>query len=298
MNSNPMSLSLIRVLDMFDRLGITIGDFVLELLTSNGHEHPAVESIFGNLEKILEALIGQSDRTQQIIDRWSSENTKKFLQDEMCKLTLKETGFHFSARTTTETKLKDFDVQAMSNKMQSLAPGLCALFDVLLEANPALSYKRNWARRKAEASGLSRQQKRNARKATDGDINMEDVTSSRENESVIGDREYWNLFDLQEISLIDDEDDEPEGMEAVVDEQQSKLKAIVRSFESMHLPYVLDLFSMAETCCLLEHSDAEYQSLLQYTSDCFGHFFAFLWRTGDSQRVTGTYGALDLNNFN
>ena len=67
----------------------------------------------------------------------------KFLQDEMCKLTLKETGFHFSARTTAETKLKDFDV--MSNEMHSLTPGLCALFDVLLEANPALSYKRNWA---------------------------------------------------------------------------------------------------------------------------------------------------------
>ena len=66
---------------MFDRLGITIGDFVLELLTSSGHEHPAVESIFGNLEKILEALIGHSERAQQINDRWSSQNTIKFLQD-------------------------------------------------------------------------------------------------------------------------------------------------------------------------------------------------------------------------
>ena len=53
--------------------GITIGDFVLKLLTSSGHEHLAVESIFGNLEKILEALIGHSKRTQQIIDRWSSQ---------------------------------------------------------------------------------------------------------------------------------------------------------------------------------------------------------------------------------
>ena len=232
-------MSLSHILDTFDELGITIGDFVLELLTS-GHEHPAVESIFGNLEKILEAL--NSERTQQIIDRWSCQNTIKFLQDEMCKLTLKETGFHFSARTTTETKLKDFDVQVMSNKMQSLAPGLCKLFDVLLEANPALSYKRNWARRKAEASGLTRQEKRDAGKATDGDINMEDVTSQEnDSENVIGEREYWNLFDLQEISLIDDEDDEPEGMEEVVDEQQSKLKTIVRSFESMCTPYI-DLF--------------------------------------------------------
>ena len=69
-------------------------------------------------------------------------NTIKFLQDEMCELTFKETGFHFSARTTTETKLKDFAIQVMLNKMHSLTPGLCALFDVLLEANSALSYKR------------------------------------------------------------------------------------------------------------------------------------------------------------
>ena len=140
----------------------------------------------------------------------------------MCKLTLEDTGFHFSARTTTETKLKDFDVQVMSNKMQSLAPRLCALFDVLLEANSALSYKRNWARRKAEASGLSRQHKRHAGKDAHGDINMEDVTS-KENQTVIEDREYWDLFNLQEVSLIDEKYDEPEGIKAVADEQQSKL---------------------------------------------------------------------------
>ena len=40
LHSNPVSLSLI--LDMFDQLGITIGNFVLELLTSGGHEPPAV----------------------------------------------------------------------------------------------------------------------------------------------------------------------------------------------------------------------------------------------------------------
>ena len=94
------------ILDEFDRLGITIGDIMLELLTS-GDCHPAVESIFINLEKILEALVQYSERTQQIINQWSSLNTTNFLQDEMCRLTLKETGFHFSARTTPEMKLKD-----------------------------------------------------------------------------------------------------------------------------------------------------------------------------------------------
>ena len=66
LHSNSMLLSL--NLDMFDQLGITIGNFVLELPTGSSHEHPIVESIFGNLKKILEALIGHSKRTQQIID--------------------------------------------------------------------------------------------------------------------------------------------------------------------------------------------------------------------------------------
>ena len=113
--SNPMSL----ILDEFDRLGITIGDIVLELFTS-GDRHPAVESIFINLE----ALVRHSERTQQIINQWSSLNTTNVL----CADTLKETGFHFSARTTTETKLKDFDVQVMSNKIQRILVQLCRKF--------------------------------------------------------------------------------------------------------------------------------------------------------------------------
>ena len=53
---------------MFDQLGITIGNFVLELLTGRGHEQPGVERIFSNLKKILKALIRHSKRTQHIID--------------------------------------------------------------------------------------------------------------------------------------------------------------------------------------------------------------------------------------
>jgi len=81
----------------------------------------------------LDALVRHNERAQQIIARWSSFNTTKLLQDEMCKLTLKEMGFHFSARTMTEMKLKDFNIQAMSNKIQNLAPGICGLFDVQKE---------------------------------------------------------------------------------------------------------------------------------------------------------------------
>ena len=125
------------------------------------------------------------------------------------------------AKTTTESKLKDFDIQSMSNKIQSLAPGLCVVFDALLEANPALSYKWNWARQKVETSGLSWRQRKTA-KTTDGNIDMHDVTS-KTSENIVDDDEYWKLFDQEEISLIDNEDDKPEGIEEVIEEQQLKL---------------------------------------------------------------------------
>ena len=109
----------------------------------------------------------------------------------------------------------------MSNKIQSLAPGLCAVFDALLEANPVLSYKQNWARQKAEASGLSQWQRKTT-KTTDGDIDMHNVTS-KTSENIVDDDEYWKLFDQEEISLIDNEDDEPERIGEVIEEQQLKL---------------------------------------------------------------------------
>jgi hypothetical protein len=105
-----------------------------------------LESILGNLEQILDCLSTQDEGSQQMILKWSSHRVTGVLQDEMCKLTLKETGFHFSARKTTDAKLKEFDIQEMSNKIENLAPGLSTLFNVLLEADPKVNYRRNWAR--------------------------------------------------------------------------------------------------------------------------------------------------------
>ena len=222
---DPQSNPILFIVETFNQAGMTIGEVVLGLLRSN---HPSVESILKNLENILDTLKEHNESTQQVVDCWSL----KHLQEEMCKLTLKETGFHFSAKTTTESKLKDFDIQSMSNKVRSLAPGLCVVFDALLEANPALSYKRNWARQKAETSGLSRRQRKTA-KTTDGDIDMHDVTR-KTSENIVDDDGYWKLFDQEEISLIDNEDDKPEGIEEVIEEQQLKLKTIVRSFISIN----------------------------------------------------------------
>ena len=51
---------------------------------------------------------------------------------------------------------------------------------------------------------------------------MHEVTS-KTSENIVDDNEYWKLFDQEEISLIDNEDDEPEGIEEVIEEQQLKL---------------------------------------------------------------------------
>jgi hypothetical protein len=71
---------------------MSIGDVVLELLSGNYNGHPALGSILGNVEKILDSLSSQDERTQQVIQKWGSRMVTSVLRNEMCKLTLKETG--------------------------------------------------------------------------------------------------------------------------------------------------------------------------------------------------------------
>jgi hypothetical protein len=265
----PSSITLI--LNTFDTHGISIGDLVLELLSGKYNEHPALESILGNLEQILDSLSTQDEGSQQKILKWSSRRVTDVLRDEMCKLTLKETGFHFSARKTTDAKLKEFDIQEMSNKIEDLAPGLSKLFNVLLEADPMVNYKRNWARQKVKATGTVGS-KKSRTKVADGDIDMADVEDAPAEEEEL---EYWDLFDLEEVPLVEKDDDEPEGIDDEARDQFVKLKTIVSS-NSLGLREAHTYHLFAETRRLSQYSDAEYKSVMQCTSECSGHFLTLL----------------------
>jgi len=94
---------------------------------------------------------------QKLIIQWANQVTTDVLQMEMSHLASKETDFHFLAKTTSESKLKDFNIQEVAVTMQRVGPGGWQLFSKLLEADPYVNYKQSWARKKAEAIGKTRQ---------------------------------------------------------------------------------------------------------------------------------------------
>jgi len=91
----------------------------------------------------------------------------------------------------------------------------------ILYPNPYVNYKRNWARKKAEAIGKTRQKAGHIRH--DEDIEMEDITQVETQDS-----EYWDTYDCKEIPLVEDNDEGQEGLIDQFQDQFKKLKAIVR----------------------------------------------------------------------
>jgi hypothetical protein len=130
-------------------------------------------------------------------------------------------------------------------------------------------------------------------KVADGDIDMADV----EDAPAEGELEYWDLFDLEEVPLVEKDDDEPEGIDDEARDQFVKLKTIV-STSSLCLREAYTYHPFAETRRLSQHSNAEYQSVMQCTSECSGHFLAFLRYARVCQRIIRPHGSLNLDNYN
>ena len=110
------------------------------------------------LTEVILILLGQADldhwrdilnflydRKGEMQIQWANQVTTDILQVEMSHLASKETGVHFLAKTTTESKLKDFNIQEMAVTMQRVGSDVWQLFSKLLEVDPYVNYKRNWA---------------------------------------------------------------------------------------------------------------------------------------------------------
>ena len=115
----------------------------------------------------------------------------------------------------------------MAMKMKDLAPHLWELLNILLEANPRLTNKHNWARKKAESLGKARHRMKKNTMA-DGEMELADIVAE-ENMPNAEEDEYWAAFDREEFSLHDHDEDEPvEIIMEDIQEQFMHLKSIVR----------------------------------------------------------------------
>jgi hypothetical protein len=206
----------------------TLIDVILVLLRRSFNlsmDHPSNQNE-KNMQAILKFLYEYDSGTQKSITEWANQVTMSILVAEMSQLASKDTGFHFQAKKTTESKLKEFNILEMATTMQRVGPVIWKLFGRLLEANPHVNYKRHWARKKVEAAGKARQKSGNIR--LDEDIEMEDITQIEAE-----DNDYWETYDREELLLVNDDEDEPEGLADQLQDQFAKLKTIV-SVSFMH----------------------------------------------------------------
>jgi hypothetical protein len=216
------------VLNLLDEHCITPTQFLQNLLTEDWAGHHASRDLTDHVGEVMSAFLKHNEATRHACLNWVDAASTNMLRDEMCLLTHKDSGFHFTANKTTDSKLVDFDIQQMSVKMQSLAPRLWNTLSILLEADPKLNYKRDWARRKAESLGKAR--KKAAVVPADGDIDVANLTVPMDIQNTEED-EHWAAFYREEINLRDDDEAEPlEGIVEDIEEQVSCLKTIVRIY--------------------------------------------------------------------
>ncbi|KAF8168692.1 hypothetical protein BJ912DRAFT_934240 [Pholiota molesta] len=223
--SEILSHQLKSALDHLDTLGISSAQFVAQLLTQDWAWHHASKDLVDHTEEIMGAFI-QHEASRKHGLQCAFDSTVQILKQEMCVITHKDSGFHFSAKNTTESKLADFDIQDMASKVQSSAPHIWELLKVLMEADARINYKRDWARKKATAMGTARRTNFKDTALVDEDIDMADTTLL---EAEAEDAQYWESFDLEELDLVEPDDDEPEGLVDAHQEQVECLNTIKRT---------------------------------------------------------------------
>ncbi len=77
----------------------------------------AARDLEKNLHKILNFLYEHNGKLQKFIVEWATQIVTRILVVEISHLAFKDTGFHFQAKKTTESKLKEFNIQEMATTM-------------------------------------------------------------------------------------------------------------------------------------------------------------------------------------
>ena len=117
------------ILEAFDRIGISVSAFIIRLLTDRHFTHnKTVINLRENSHHITELLTGDSTL------KWAITIIKDRCAQEVCELSGKANGSHFSISHTSVEQLEDFSIEVMGEEMQQRAPVLWDLFEVLLAA--------------------------------------------------------------------------------------------------------------------------------------------------------------------
>lgn len=122
-----------RFLDQHAKM--QMGDIITTFLDDKHKDHLALHSVVQAIEEAVKSSSLGINQSSQTIREQCYKSTTNLLREEMALLTSKPMDFHFFARKMTENKLKEFNIQAMSEKIGSHAPHLWNLLDMMSNAN-------------------------------------------------------------------------------------------------------------------------------------------------------------------
>jgi hypothetical protein len=193
----------------------------------------------GGVENLLESLL-QMDLTSSMVSNWGMAHAISIYKHQMSKLTWKENGFHFLTAKLTEEQLQRLDVEDLMKRIIALAPDLWKLMENLHAADSRINYVRTRTQKRSkkmrgegETSHVSHVRR------PDGDIEMGDVWIGYELDD---EEEYWKAVETEEITLIEQEDDEPEDLTEQSKTQIEALAQIV-SRTALPQPHVINVVS-------------------------------------------------------
>ncbi|KAF8991929.1 hypothetical protein BDQ17DRAFT_1332586 [Cyathus striatus] len=172
-------------------------------------DYDMVQEFTQNITEVLEQL-DSSALTSNVVKAWTKQQALHCYRSQITILTNKATGFHFTARKTTESKIREFEINETAEQFRLLAPDVWDLIKSLLSSDEILmKWKFTWYKTKTKKTSV--------KKDGDGDITMQDITepiSSNTMATLVShnDDDYTN-FSEDGAPIIDADDDEPENME-------------------------------------------------------------------------------------
>jgi hypothetical protein len=113
------------------------------------NHHICLHDIHNNLHTILNTLVHNPSTREEVLS-WTKCVTAEIYCKELTALTDDET-LHFNARRATASRLEEFSIGKLAQKMETHSPFLWSLLDSLLEANRHLLQRReNYAARESQ----------------------------------------------------------------------------------------------------------------------------------------------------
>jgi len=158
-NMTLMQQTLDLILSQIAHFDTTLADVVITAM-NNLDTRDSPSGVMGNIslhiEDLLEALHGHN-LTCQKVSAWAHATMKTVYTSEILSLTRPDSGLHYIAKWITEDKLREFDIDDITEQVSIDAPLVWELLDELLSADLHLQYKWVWAWKRAQEVAAAKQ---------------------------------------------------------------------------------------------------------------------------------------------